>query len=66
MFFYDRLCGLACVPSCSRAVRQDVTLAITANLDDTISHKDELHIIVTEGENRLIALTARGTGPTVW
>lgn len=46
--------------------RQDVNLTITANLDDTISHKDELHIIVTEGENRLIALTARGTGPTVW
>lgn len=66
MICFDRFRVLRCIPYCSRAVRQGVTLTITANLDDTMSHKDELHIIVTEGDNRLIALTARGTGPTVW
>lgn len=45
---------------------QEVALTITANLDDTISHKDEIHVIVTEGDNLLIPLSARGTGPTVW
>lgn len=41
-------------------------MTVTANLDDTISHKDEIHIIITEGDNRVITLAARGTGPTVW
>lgn len=41
-------------------------MTITANLDDTVSHQDELHVIVTEGDNRVINLAAKGTGPTVW
>lgn len=45
---------------------QEVGLTVTANLDDTIVHKDELYIIVNEGDNRVISLAARGTGPTVW
>lgn len=47
-------------------VPQGVGLTVTANLDDTIIHKDELHVIVTEGDNRVVGLTARGIGPTVW
>ncbi|CAM9686374.1 unnamed protein product, partial [Laminaria digitata] len=48
------------------APSEEVGLTITANLDDTVGHKDELHVIVTEGDNRVINLAAKGTGPTVW
>lgn len=39
---------------------------MTANLDDTINHKDDLYIVVTEGDTQQITLTARGIGTTIW
>ncbi|CAM9551896.1 unnamed protein product [Chrysoparadoxa australica] len=45
---------------------KEVTLSVTANLDDTVHHSDELHIIVSEGENKKIPLVARGVGTTMW
>ena len=30
---------------------ETVTLTLTANLDDALPHKDELHVVVTDGEN---------------
>ena len=45
---------------------EELDLEITANVDDTIVHKDELHILVNEGENLMVPLSARGTGTTIY
>lgn len=45
---------------------EEFELEVTANLDDTIVFRDELHIIVHEGENLMVPLSARGTGTAVF
>jgi hypothetical protein len=42
------------------------SLTIVANLDDTVTHRDQLHIIVDEGDNLTVALSAKGTGTTMF
>ena len=44
---------------------EKVLLTLTANLDDTLPHSDELHVVVTEGENSVVLLKARGVGTTM-
>ena len=43
-----------------------VVLHVIACLDDTIVHKDQLHIIVAEGENLMVPLSAKGIGTTLY
>lgn len=38
---------------------------ISANLDDTIVYKDELHVSVTEGAVTVVPLSAKGIGTTI-
>ena len=45
---------------------ESVAVNVIANLDDTIIHKDQLHIIVTEGENLMVQLSAKGMGTTLY
>ncbi|KAF0682818.1 Aste57867_25117 [Aphanomyces stellatus] len=51
---------------CLLAPDETVQLIVTANLDDTVTFKEQLHILVMEGANILIPLSARGTGTTMW
>ena len=46
--------------------KETVDLVITANLDDTVVHNDELHLFVLEGENLMIPLSAKGVGTTMY
>merc|ERR1711998_282059 len=48
------------------APQESVTLKLTAFLDDTTMHKDALQIVVTEGENLVVPLSARGIGTTMF
>jgi len=48
------------------APRESSSLTITANLDDTIVHKDSLHLIITEGDNLVLPLVAKGIGTTMF
>ena len=41
-------------------------LTVTANVDDTIVHDDELHVMVHEGDNLLVPLYARGIGTSMF
>ena len=45
---------------------ENTSLQLTAELDDTMPHKDELHILVTEGDSLVIPLRAFGTGTTMF
>lgn len=45
---------------------ESVELVLVANLDDTILFKDQLHILVTEGENLVVPLAMKGVGTTMW
>ncbi|KDO23200.1 hypothetical protein SPRG_10008 [Saprolegnia parasitica CBS 223.65] len=45
---------------------ETIVMNIVANLDDTIVFKEQLHILVTEGHNIVIPLSAKGTGTTMW
>ena len=45
---------------------EQLPFEIIANVDDTIVHKEELHIIVTNSDNLMIPLSARGTGTTMF
>lgn len=45
---------------------QEFELTVTANLDDTIVHEDELHVMVHEGHNLMIPLIARGIGTSMF
>jgi len=45
---------------------ESVVLHVIACLDDTILHKDQLHIIVAEGENLMVPLSAKGIGTTLY
>ncbi len=42
-----------------------VTLTVTCNLDDALPHKDELHVVVTDGDNLAVTLKAIGVGTTL-
>jgi hydrocephalus-inducing protein len=46
--------------------QQSLDLEITANVDDTIVHKDELHVIVADSDNLMVPLSAKGTGTTMY
>lgn len=39
--------------------KESVDLHLTAHLDDTITHRDTLHIIVSEGDNIIVPLHAK-------
>lgn len=41
-------------------------LVIVANLDDSVVTKDEVHIIVDEGDNLMVPLIAKGIGTTMF
>jgi hypothetical protein len=46
--------------------QESLYLEITANVDDTIVHKDELHIIVQDSDNLMVPLSSKGTGTTMY
>eukprot|EP01041_Mallomonas_annulata_P003640 gene3640-7257_t len=48
------------------SAQETLDLVITANLDDTVVHNEELHILVHEGEHLMIPLSARGVGTTMY
>ncbi|KAH8070819.1 hypothetical protein JL721_4732 [Aureococcus anophagefferens] len=43
-----------------------VDLQVVACLDDTTMHRDQLHVVVAEGENLMMPLSARGIGTTMF
>ncbi|GMF15729.1 unnamed protein product [Phytophthora fragariaefolia] len=45
---------------------ESMEFVLVANLDDTVVFKDQLHILITEGDNLVIPLSIRGTGTTMW
>jgi hydrocephalus-inducing protein len=45
---------------------QSYELVITANLDDSVVIKDEVHIVVDEGDDIMIPLSAKGVGTTMF
>ncbi|KAF1330314.1 Hydrocephalus-inducing protein, partial [Globisporangium splendens] len=45
---------------------ESVEFLLVANLDDTILLKDQLHILISEGENRIVPLAMKGIGTTTW
>jgi len=45
---------------------KELDLTLTANLDDILSHSDQLQIAISEGDNLVVPLTARGTGTTMY
>ncbi len=48
------------------APQESITLTITAHLDDTITHKEALNILVHEGASIAYPLVGRGTGTTLY
>ena len=46
--------------------QESLLLDITANVDDTIVHKDELHIIVQDSDNLMVPLSSKGIGTTMY
>ena len=52
--------------SLSLAPGQTANLTLTANLDDTQPFRDELVLVVTEGGQIKVPLTAKGIGTTIW
>lgn len=47
------------------APQETVNFSVTAHLDDTVVHKDHLHILVTEGDSLAVPLYAVGVGTTI-
>ncbi|KAF1774057.1 Abnormal spindle-like microcephaly-associated protein, ASH domain [Phytophthora cactorum] len=45
---------------------ESLDFVLVANLDDTVVFKDQLHILITEGDNLVVPLSIRGTGTTMW
>jgi hypothetical protein len=45
---------------------QSYELVITANLDDSVVIKDEVHIVVDEGDDIMVPLSAKGVGTTMF
>jgi len=48
------------------APQESITLTLTAHLDDTINHKEQLNILVHEGASISFPLVARGIGTTLF
>jgi hypothetical protein len=48
------------------APHESLKLQITALLDDTVLHNDILHLIVTEGQNLVVPVSAKGTETTMY
>lgn len=48
------------------APHESIDLSIVACLDDTTLHKDQLHVVVAEGDNYMIPLSAKGVGTTMY
>lgn len=45
---------------------ESTDLVVTANLDDTVLFKDQLYILIAEGETLVVPLSIKGTGTTMW
>lgn len=45
---------------------ESLEFVLVANLDDTVVFKDQLHILISEGDNLVVPLSIRGTGTTMW
>lgn len=45
---------------------ESVDMVVTANLDDTVLFKDQLYILIAEGDNLVVPLSIKGTGTTMW
>lgn len=45
---------------------ETVQFVLVANLDDTVVFKDQLHILITEGDNIVLPLAIKGVGTTMW
>ncbi len=54
------------VASLSLAPGQKASVTLTATLDDTQPFRDELVLVVTEGGQIKVPLTAKGIGTTIW
>eukprot|EP00935_MAST-01C_sp_MAST-1C-sp1_P000586 g586.t1 len=48
------------------APHESLKLQITAHLDDTVMHNDILHLIITEGQNLVVPVSAKGTETTMY
>ncbi|RLN87341.1 hypothetical protein BBJ28_00008070 [Nothophytophthora sp. Chile5] len=48
------------------AAGESLEFVLVANLDDTVVFKDQLHILITEGDNLVVPLAIKGTGTTMW
>jgi hydrocephalus-inducing protein len=48
------------------APQESITLTLTAHLDDTITHKEQLNILVHEGASISFPLVAKGIGTTLF
>jgi hypothetical protein len=46
--------------------QQSYDLKVIANLDDSVVNKDEIHIVVDEGDNLMVPLIAKGIGTTMY
>jgi hydrocephalus-inducing protein len=46
--------------------QESYELPIIANLDDSVVNKDEIHVVVDEGENLMVPLIAKGIGTTMF
>lgn len=45
---------------------EKLDLVVTANLDDTVLFKDQLYILIADGDNIVVPLSIKGTGTTMW
>ncbi|KAF1329694.1 Hydrocephalus-inducing protein, partial [Globisporangium splendens] len=45
---------------------ESIEFLLVANLDDTILFKDQLHILISEGENLIVPLAMKGIGTMMW
>jgi hypothetical protein len=46
--------------------QQSYELNVIANLDDSVVNKDEIHLVVDEGDNLMVPLIAKGIGTTMF
>ena len=46
--------------------QQSFDIEVIANLDDSVVTKDEVHIVVEEGDNIMVPLVAKGIGTTMY
>ncbi|KAL7682586.1 putative immunoglobulin-like, hydrocephalus-inducing [Plasmopara halstedii] len=45
---------------------ESLDLVIVANMDDTVAYKDQLHILINDGDSLVVPLSISGTGTTIW